>query len=68
VSRKLKRVLFITVWARSRRPAWRSDSDASDDSAEWPAPSSSPGKNERFVGWSESAGAGARAMGLRAWA
>ena len=57
LNRKLKRVLFISIWARSKGIASWMDQDV---------PYGSPGKvsNERFLGWEGAVGAGARAMGL----
>ncbi|KIY44137.1 Maf1-domain-containing protein [Fistulina hepatica ATCC 64428] len=59
-NRKLKRILYITVWARSRG-AGRSWTDGEDDI------SSVAGHKqpERFVGWEGGVGAGARALGLK---
>ncbi|KAJ3490830.1 hypothetical protein NLI96_g1145 [Meripilus lineatus] len=60
LNRKLKRILFVSVWARSKAyGAWDEDGFAV---------SSSPEKvtGERFLGWEGAVGAGARAMGLRA--
>jgi len=61
---KLKRVLFITVWARTRRAggAW-------DDEDELPGFENDVGystTSERFRGWEGGVGAGARALGLSA--
>lgn len=59
-NRKLKRVLFITVWSRRPRSAeWMRDEDMLEDI-------SYRSKDERFLGWEGAIGAGARAMGLRA--
>ncbi|KAI0071429.1 Maf1-domain-containing protein [Panus rudis PR-1116 ss-1] len=58
LNRKLKRILFITVWARTRGvSSWM---DEVDYSMEMPEKVS----EERFFGWDGAAGAGARAMGL----
>ncbi|KAI0783623.1 Maf1 regulator-domain-containing protein [Abortiporus biennis] len=59
VNRKLKRILFITVWARSR--GYRSWTDEDEFTG-------SPEKvtGERFMGWEGAVGAGARALGLSA--
>ncbi|GLB40561.1 putative mediator of diverse signals that repress RNA polymerase III transcription [Lyophyllum shimeji] len=62
LNRKLKRILFVTVWARTRimTSSW------SDDEL---FPVSSPkdiDTKERFFGWEGGVGAGARAMGLTA--
>ena len=59
---KLKRILFITVWARTRRAvgAW-------DDEDELPGFEDDVGygaTSERFLGWEGGVGAGARALGL----
>lgn len=59
LNRKLKRVLFISICARTKGGhLWTSDADGVYGS---------PGKvtNERFLGWEGSAGAGARALGLK---
>lgn len=60
LNRKQKRILFISIWARTRgigRSSWGGDDEAYDmvDSS-----------TERFFGWEGGVGAGARAMGLRA--
>lgn len=57
LNRKLKRILFISVWARSKGVSSWIDEEVSYGS---------PGKvsNERFLGWEGAVGAGARAMGL----
>lgn len=59
LNRKLKRVLFISVCARTKGGhQWMSDEEGVYGS---------PGKlanNERFVGWEGSVGAGARALGI----
>ena len=59
LNRKLKRVLFISIWARSKGIASWMDQEVAYGS---------PGKvsNERFLGWEGAVGAGARAMGLSA--
>lgn len=60
-NRKLKRVLFITVWSRRPRNAqWSSANEEMDEEAEYIS------GGERFLGWEGAVGAGARAMGLRA--
>ncbi|THG99592.1 hypothetical protein EW145_g7235 [Phellinidium pouzarii] len=60
LNRKLKRILFISVCARTKGGhQWTSDEDG--------VYGSSPGKlgrSERFMGWDGAVGAGARAMGL----
>ncbi|KAI1797398.1 Maf1-domain-containing protein [Ganoderma leucocontextum] len=61
LNRKLKRILFISVWARSRGFAsWM------DQGTDVHVAYGSPDKvsNERFLGWEGAVGAGARAMGL----
>ncbi|KAH9013517.1 Maf1 regulator-domain-containing protein [Lactarius hengduanensis] len=60
-NRRLKRILFVSVWARSRGMTRWGDDDLHG----------SPGKlqtisGERFLGWEGAVGAGARAMGLSA--
>ncbi|RDX43840.1 Maf1-domain-containing protein [Lentinus brumalis] len=59
LNRKMKRILFISIWARSKGVGlipW----------TERDVVRGSPGKvsNERFLGWEGAVGAGARAMGL----
>ncbi|KAH9847511.1 Maf1 regulator-domain-containing protein [Lenzites betulinus] len=58
LNRKQKRILFISVWARSKGMSSWIDEDVAY----------SPGKTtkERFLGWEGAVGAGARAMGLSA--
>ncbi|KAH9928421.1 Maf1 regulator-domain-containing protein [Amylocystis lapponica] len=59
LSRKLKRILFISVWARSKGiRLWVDDDEAYR--------ASDKVNDERFLGWEGAVGAGARAMGLRA--
>ena len=55
LNRKLKRILFITVWARSKGISSWLDEDE---------PVSHKASGERFFGWEGGVGAGARAMGL----
>lgn len=61
---KLKRILFITVWARTRRAfgAWDDEDELPgfENDIEYSATS------ERFLGWEGGVGAGARALGLSA--
>ncbi|KAI0787965.1 Maf1 regulator-domain-containing protein [Fomes fomentarius] len=59
LNRKLKRVLFISIWARSKGMSSWMDQEVTYGS---------PGKvsSERFLGWEGAVGAGARAMGLSA--
>lgn len=61
---KLKRILFITVWARTRRAvgAWDDEDELPgfENDVEYSATS------ERFLGWEGGVGAGARALGLSA--
>jgi hypothetical protein len=58
LNRKMKRILFISVWARTKTPRlWIDDEFAEPISID-------EGKNERFFGWEGAVGAGARAMGL----
>ncbi|KAJ7650414.1 Maf1 regulator-domain-containing protein [Roridomyces roridus] len=63
-NRKLKRVLFITVWARSRGlgRSWSSDEEL--DMFEMDQRNAKELSSERFFGWEGGAGAGARALGL----
>lgn len=63
LNRKLKRILFVSVHARSRGAARWADSDEDSltyGSVERPATIS----GERFLGWEGAVGAGARAMGI----
>jgi hypothetical protein len=65
---KLKRILFISVWAHTKNAHRRLDDDewfgmGMDDEINLNAGSA---KKERFFGWEGGVGAGARAMGLRA--
>ncbi|GJF00065.1 Maf1-domain-containing protein [Phanerochaete sordida] len=54
LNRKLKRILFITVWARSKGlSAWTDEMEEEEKAV-----------GERFFGWEGAVGAGARAMGL----
>lgn len=59
LNRKMKRILFISVWARSRGMGrmYTSDDEEYDIFA----------SDERFHGWEGSAGLGARALGLKAY-
>jgi Maf1 regulator len=58
LNRKRKRILFISVWARSRGIGrmYTSDNDDEYDLS---------GRNERFKGWEGSVGLGARTLGLK---
>ncbi|KAF5382152.1 hypothetical protein D9615_004246 [Tricholomella constricta] len=62
LNRKLKRILFITVWARTRgiTRSW------SDEDLYHVSSSKEIDTSERFFGWEGGVGAGARAMGLNA--
>jgi hypothetical protein len=55
LNKKLRRILFITVWARSKSMSSWMDADQSMSSDE---------VTERFFGWDGAIGAGARALGL----
>jgi len=59
LNRKLKRILFISVWARSKGYSSWMDQDLISSSPERVT-------GERFFGWEGAVGAGARAMGLSA--
>ncbi|KAG6828886.1 hypothetical protein H0H92_006442 [Tricholoma furcatifolium] len=63
LNRKLKRILFVTVWARTRGLA-RSWSD--DELYPVSSAAKDMDSSERFIGWEGGVGAGARAMGLQA--
>lgn len=55
LNRKLKRILFITVWARSKGvESWMDEEEDLQEKV----------SSERFFGWEGAVGAGARAMGL----
>ncbi|KAF8871972.1 Maf1 regulator-domain-containing protein [Infundibulicybe gibba] len=64
LNRKLNRILFVSVWARTRGMgrSWSEDEDeyAYDVSMR----GEEEGSKERFLGWAGGAGAGARAIGL----
>ena len=59
-NRRLKRILFVTVWARSRGMTRWGDDDI------YGSPEKLHTISERFLGWDGAVGAGARAMGLSA--
>ena len=61
---KLKRILFITVWAHTRRAvgAW----DGEDELLGFEHDVGYSATSERFLGWEGGVGAGARALGLSA--
>ena len=63
LNRKLKRILFISVWARSKSPRLWADDELSAEPFSMATGKSS---TERFLGWEGAVGAGARAMGLAA--
>jgi hypothetical protein len=56
LNRKQKRILFVSIWARSKGMgrSWSEDTYESEKAL----------SNERFFGWEGGVGAGARAMGL----
>jgi hypothetical protein len=56
LNRKIKRILFISIWARSKGMgrSWTEDESAFENKI----------NGERFFGWEGGIGAGARAMGL----
>ncbi|KAI0058187.1 Maf1-domain-containing protein [Artomyces pyxidatus] len=64
LNRKLKRILFISVWARSKGATRWVDENEMYGSLE----KASSISGERFLGWEGAIGAGARAMGLGATA
>lgn len=64
LNRKLNRILFISVWARSRGATRWADSDGDENFGSVDRAQTISG--ERFLGWDGAIGAGARAMGLRA--
>ncbi|EPQ54227.1 Maf1-domain-containing protein [Gloeophyllum trabeum ATCC 11539] len=59
LNRKLKRILFISVWSRTKGHGWFTEESEGMSSV------SEKHSAERFLGWEGSVGAGARAMGLR---
>lgn len=59
LNRKLKRILFISVWARSKGVSSWTGEDFAYGTPEKVS-------SERFLGWEGAIGAGARAMGLSA--
>ncbi|TFK40049.1 MAF1 protein [Crucibulum laeve] len=65
LNRKQKRILFISVWARSRGIG-RSYLD-DEYELEMDTDTSKELSSERFYGWEGSVGAGARAMGLKVY-
>jgi len=75
LNRKLKRILFISVWAKTRglERSWNGETGSLDvDGLDLEdgygtfgsAPSGEKFSSERFLGWEGGVGAGARAMGL----
>ncbi|KAF4571377.1 hypothetical protein EYR36_008706 [Pleurotus pulmonarius] len=66
LNRKLKRIIFISVWARSRGAgrSWMSDEDGFEAPLSISFDEDRALSKERFVGWDGAAGLGARAMGL----
>lgn len=77
LNRKLKRILFISIWAKTKgmERSWSGETGALDaDGLDLEdgygtfgsAPSSEKFSSERFLGWDGGVGAGARAMGLSA--
>lgn len=62
LNRKLKRILFVSIWARSKGIGSWMDQDLLSTSPERVV------SGERFFGWEGAIGAGARAMGLTSFA
>jgi hypothetical protein len=62
LNRKLKRILYVSVWARSRGIG----RSASDDDLYAVSSFKEMDTKERFRGWEGAFGAGARALGLKA--
>jgi hypothetical protein len=62
LNRKMKRILFVSLWARTKTSTSQSwmDDESEETLDVW---DKSRGK-ERFLGWEGAAGAGARALGL----
>ncbi|EAU85564.1 MAF1 protein [Coprinopsis cinerea okayama7 len=63
LNRKLKRILFVTVWARSKGIG----RFYVDDEDEYYGVDARDDTHERFLGWEGSIGAGARALGLKGY-
>ena len=61
LNRKLKRILFISVWARSKSARLWVDDEFGTEPFSMAAGKSN---TERFLGWEGAVGAGARAIGL----
>lgn len=69
LNRKLKRILFISVWAKTRgmdRSELTDEFDIDIEDGYGSAPMEKL-SNERFFGWEGGVGAGARAMGLKSF-
>ncbi|KAK0432503.1 hypothetical protein EV421DRAFT_1499225 [Armillaria borealis] len=62
LNRKQKRILFISVWARTRSTGNSWTSGETTGYHGWS--SSVDSGSERFLGWEGASGAGARALGL----
>ncbi|KAI0044905.1 Maf1-domain-containing protein [Auriscalpium vulgare] len=67
LNRKLKRILFVSVWARARGAARWAEAGALGGKPLYSSADKLPSiSGERFLGWEGAIGAGARAMGLSA--
>ncbi|KAH8826624.1 Maf1 regulator-domain-containing protein [Flagelloscypha sp. PMI_526] len=62
LNRKQKRILFINLWSRSKRPDPLLFLGGNEEGASWSSLSSSLPKNDRFLGWDDSFGLGARSL------
>lgn len=65
LNRKMKRILFISVWARSKGIGRMYASD--EDEYDMELDTSKEMTSERFMGWEGAVGAGARAIGLKGY-
>lgn len=64
LNRKQKRILFISLWSRSRRPDGGLYLNDEDEGQTWrnDGSPSTLGVKERFIGWENSTGLGARSL------
>jgi hypothetical protein len=66
LNRKMKRILFISIWARARRAGTGVEDDDTLAYTDVMADGELDLSSERFLGWEGGTGAGARALGLAA--